>query len=418
MSDDLTKQPKPIHLGKVPIDAGQATVNIAAGITNGALTGVQSFLNSSFQWSIQQLKQLQAPPAVAELIEQSISKLEQTAKQTESTLNQAIDSTSNAMQVSRQALDTAFQAIQSSIFENVAVSSIVGESFADVITTSEIRPSFRLNGKDVSIEKVADQSSENTDLLLCVPGLFCDETMWHRFWADSNLKLQFLYARFNPGAHISDNGKALLLMIEQIADCPKFKNCKLNIITYSQGGLILRSALYQLAQKGEGHNQLLAKLGKTILISSPDGGSYIEKVGFWLGMAAESMPIWAVQLIGKIGNQRSDAMKDLSHGLIREEDWQNIDHPDRYGKQLYFGELDNVDAYQIYSIIANDDSSFSSWIGDGVVEKSSLTKLSNVFQSKQAAANGLSRSTVLNNLSHYSILESDQLKQSVNKILS
>ncbi|MBW7858217.1 MAG: alpha/beta hydrolase [Leptonema sp. (in: Bacteria)] len=388
MSDDLTQQPKPIHLGKLPIDAGQATVNLAAGITNGALSGMQSFLESSFQWSIQQLKQLQAPPAVASLIEQSINKLDQTAKQTESTLNQAISSTSNAMQASRQALDTAFQAIQSSIFENVAVSSIVGESFADVITTSEIRPSFRLNGKDVSIDEVADQSSENTDLILCVPGLFCDETMWHRFWADSNLKLQFLYVRFNPGAHISDNGKALLSMIKQLLDCPKFKGRKLNVITYSQGGLILRSALYQSAQKGESYWQ---RLNKVIFISSPDGGSYIEKLGFWLGMAAESMPVWAVQLIGKIGNQRSDAMKDLSHGIIREEDWQNIDHPDRYGKQLYFGELDNVDAYQIYSIIANDDSSLSSWIGDGVVEKSSLTKLSNVFQSKQTAGSGMSR---------------------------
>ncbi|MFB5649063.1 esterase/lipase family protein [Leptospira wolffii] len=393
-------------------------VKFAKDSSLGVLTGIRSALVGSFEWTAKSLSEISEIPSVkgtglGDFLKETGDSLRDAGDKTDQGMSKAVEATAKAMHTALLALDDADSVVKKKLFENIPISSIVGESFAGLVTTSEIQASFRLNGKDVSHEDVlADwKSSGLAKIMICVPGLFCDESLWTKNGETPlsdimrNIGYYPVFLRFNPGAHISDNGSRLLRLLHVFLDLPELSGEQVDIVSYSQGGLVFRSALYQARQ---GEFDLSSRIRKAMFISSPDGGSYIEKAGFWLGLGAEVMPVFPLQVIGFIGNQRSDAMKDLSHGIIREEDWKNGSHLSRYAKDLYFGELDAMDAYQAYSLIAEEEGDWSSWIGDGIVEKPSLTLLSEIVYRKKKDPE--KRVRLLTGMSHYQIIPSPELR--------
>ncbi|XDD49983.1 esterase/lipase family protein [Leptospira sp. WS92.C1] len=407
------------------MDLSKLLVRIAKDTSVGTLESVRSILTESFDWSSKQLSQLSDVPLIqntslSEFLSKSGESLRNAGTKTEQGLTQALTSTANAMHQALDALEMADVVVKKTLFENIPVSSIVGESFADLVTTSHIQASFRLNGKDVSFQEILKdwRESKLPRLILCVPGLFCDEGLWN---AKGEVPLSEtmkesgyypIYIRFNPGVHLSINAKSMLGLVENLLNSPEVKDITLDVISYSQGGLILRSALHQAKQKSSDFSK---KIRHALIINSPDGGSYIEKIGFWLGLGAESLPILPVSMIGFIGNQRSDAIKDLSHGIIREEDWVQNNQIQRYVKDSYFGELDDIDATQIYSLVTKEESKWSSWIGDGIVEKPSLTLLSDRVYRKKS--NPETRVHCLLETSHYQVITHPQTKKILKEVL-
>lgn len=399
-------------------------VQIAQETSTATLEGVRAFLAGSLDWSAKHLGGLAAAPLVekttlAAQIQTLSANLAAASGQASQALTSAIANTGAALQKALDALDSADGAIKRTLFENIQVASVVGDSFAGLVTTADITPSFRLNGRDASAaEVVADwKRSGLPRLILCVPGLFCDETLWgagEPALAEVMQREGYypLYVRFNPGAHISVNGRALLQLTEDLFDLADAQDQSLMAVSYSQGGLILRSALYYGKLSGA---RLPGRIQHALLVNSPDGGSYIEKLGFWLGFILESAPIAPVKLLGFIGNQRSDAMKDLSHGIIREEDWLNGEHLDRYKQELYFGELDDIMATQIYSLAAEEESLWASWIGDGIVEHPSLTLLTDrVYRKKSDPA---ARVVKLIGKSHFQVMAAAETRETLERIL-
>lgn len=445
-------------------EIGKNIVNLADQGTSRTLEGIRNLFTNSLDWSAEQLKNLSDAPLVkqselAQKLRESSEKLKATSKESSDALIKALNATSEAFGVSREFLELTKEDTRKSLFENIFISSIVGDSFADMVNTSDIKASFRRRampdekfGADISPAQAARDLKESglKRAVFCVPGLLCDEGVWsgslllndivskkEKEFNELNkpdsaqphtidnvfekLGIYPLYFRFNPGLHISQNGLGMLELIQEFFDQPEIKNTGLDIkfdmISYSQGGLVLRSALYQARQKGY---KLSNRLNKVILVSSPDGGSYLEKLGFWLGMGLENMPLPIVKTIGFIGNQRSDGIKDLSHGIIREEDWKGLEnhtggHKERYTKENYFGELDDIDAFQIYSLIYDKKDSVKSWLGDGIVEDPSLSYLSNrVYRNKKQADE---RVHCITGINHFQIIQDPQTMKILDGIL-
>ncbi|HPG30809.1 MAG TPA: hypothetical protein PLQ81_08500, partial [bacterium] len=96
------------------------------------------------------------------------------------------------------------------------------------------------------------------------------------------------YVRFNHGLHISENGRLLLELLRELRS--QLPNVKLHFLSYSIGCLITRSMMFQAKESSEGS---LKGLGKIVNIASPDMGSYLEKLGFWVGFLMEKTPITA-----------------------------------------------------------------------------------------------------------------------------
>lgn len=284
----------------------------------------------------------------------------------ENAMDSSMEHVEFAFSISSESLEIARKFAIDFIYDNKAISSILGSSHHNSYSLSHIKMSFRKKGVDISVgEAIESIIKENGKTpILYIPGLFCDETVWldkeeiveekkqvSLGLADSLLRRSYppLFIRFNHGLHTSQNGDYLLELLDEYFSQSNEPN--LHIIAYSQGGLIIRSTLYRAMQL---EKPWLNKIKKVLLISSPDGGSYLEKIGFWFGFLMEVSPDTAFKLIGMIGNMRSDGIKDLSHGVIRKEDWESSAQIRRYAMSHYYGELDNIDAYQIYSFFGGE----------------------------------------------------------------
>jgi pimeloyl-ACP methyl ester carboxylesterase len=343
-------------------------------------------------------------------------------------LELAIKVTNDAFSKALDAMDIANRHSIDFIYDNRVLSSILGSSHNSLISLTEIKMSFRSYGKDISSEEVlsAYKQSGLSKIILFIPGLFTDESLWldrtltidNRNVISSGIADDYkkrgyfpIFLRFNHGKHISDNGKELLLLLSDLLN--KDSSLRLNVFCYSIGCLVFRSTLYYAR---ENFSEISIKnIDKVIFISSPDGGSYLEKAGFWATFLMERAPTLAIQLIGIIGNLRSDAIKDLSHGVIREEDWNQFNYLSRYWQNLYFGELDNINCYQLYSSFGEENSILQEWLGDGIVELSSLTLLKeNVFLKKDRTQ---LRSTNITGNNHFTILQSGLLRKRIAEIM-
>jgi hypothetical protein len=164
---------------------------------------------------------------------------------------------------------------------------------------------------------------------------------------------------------------------------------------------VLRSALFHAKTNGLTWH---SHLGKVVFVSSPDGGSYIEKLGYIAALIMKAAPVTALKILGIIGDLRSDAIKDLSHGVIRrQEPWKDF-HVSRYFQDQYHGELEGVDAYQFYSIVAPEENSILSYFGDGIIESPSLEYLTKrVFERGDKK-----RSFLFRGKSHFDVIGSPE----------
>ena len=127
-------------------------------------------------------------------------------------------------------------------------------------------------------------------------------------------------------------------------------------------------------------------------------------------------PWFSLRAAGFIGNERSDAIKDLSHGIIRAEDWESPDHFTRYQKRRYFGELDAIDAYQIISLVAEDQTPPHAWLGDGIVETASLSLLSDMVY--RAQGEPPARVHTLYGKSHFQVVQAPETHSLLTEIFS
>lgn len=416
---------------RLPFDISKTAVNAASQLTIGTLHGIRDLLGTGMKFTGEQFQSL----AKLSLLEDTdmaiaINKAGEALLQAESSTTRgmalAITASREAFNTTLEALDLADEVTRRALFENIHVASVVGESFIGV-TVSQLKPSYRLDGEDVTIEDIINdfKKSGRKKIVICVPGLFCDEDLWSDHEnPDNPYDFEKIFEkhdrypvklRFNPGIHISENGRALLNLLSQLIQHQAFRELEQNhfdIIAYSQGGLILRSALYQ---SNLTESKLSENIRTALLIGSPDGGSYLEKFGFWVGLLLELSLIPNLQLLGQVSNRRSDAIKDLSHGVIRREDWEKKWHISRYFNELYFGELDDVDAYQLFSLISEEDDPLHSWLGDGVVETGSLMYLSERVYKKKSSPE--KRVNFLAEQSHFQVLHNRESADLLDYIL-
>lgn len=398
-------------------------------LSTGTLNGLREFLSGSMQWSGDQLAGLSKSPLAKALkadrgLEDTGRGLLQAAAITADGLSGAAEATDQAFENVRKIIHETDRQIDQVLFEHVGVASVAGASFAG-IDISKLKGSFRLNGKDAMAAEIAEdflntpESKRTKGAVLCVPGLFCDESLWTETGDPENYEKVIrnenyypVFVRFNPGNPVPENGKQLMLLLKELLATNAFHKIKFKVVSYSQGGLIFRSMLYQAKEDGF---PVSKSIDHALFVNSPDGGSFLEKFGFWMGTALEQVPVALIQIIGAIGNQRSDAMKDLSHGIIRPEDRES-GQVERYAREIYFGELDDIMATQVYSVLAEDHELWSRWFGDGIIEEPSLIRLTDkVYRQKKNPENRVHKIT---GASHFQVMGHPQTMKIFRSILS
>ena len=208
--------------------------------------------------------------------------------------------------------------------------------------------------------------------------------------------------RYNTGLHVSQNGRALADQLEQLVKAWPTAVQEINIVGYSMGGLIARSAFYYgaLAQHG-----WMAQVRKLIFVGSPHHGSMLERAGNLVDIALEVSPY--SEALARLGKIRSAGTTDLRFGNLIDEDWMGRDRfaPGADPRQpLPLPE--KVQCYAIAAMIAKEHSDLSAkLVGDGLVPLKSA--LGQHPESSRALVFAPDRQKVFYGMTHLGLLSSE-----------
>ena len=129
-----------------------------------------------------------------------------------------------------------------------------------------------------------------------------------------------VYARYNSGLHISDNGLELARQLDRLVAGWPVPVTELCVVAHSMGGLVIRSAV-QAADSG-----CLAwrrHLKRMVFLGTPHHGAPLERAGNWVDVILGSTPY--SRPFAKLGQLRSAGITDLRYGHVLRADWLGHD---------------------------------------------------------------------------------------------
>jgi len=134
-----------------------------------------------------------------------------------------------------------------------------------------------------------------------------------------------VYVRYNTGLHVSDNGRRLAAVLDQVSAGWPAEVEQIALIGHSMGGLVARSACHY--GEREGH-RWVERVRHVFCLGSPHLGAPLERAANLAGWALNRLP--ETRPFGDLFfNRRSAGIKDLRFGSCVEEDWSDCD-PDEF----------------------------------------------------------------------------------------
>jgi triacylglycerol lipase len=176
--------------------------------------------------------------------------------------------------------------------------------------------------------------------------------------------------RYNTGLHISENGKHLDALIQQLVDSWPVDVTRITLVGHSMGGLVARAATNHATAAGETWQHLVRDV---ICLGTPHAGANLEKVAhlgsrllrFW----PESRPF------GSLLDARSAGIVDLRHGYITRDEWEGQDLTGQWGlDRIAAAPLPHAEYHFVAATLgASQRHPLSSVLGDLLVHFSSAT---------------------------------------------
>jgi pimeloyl-ACP methyl ester carboxylesterase len=129
-----------------------------------------------------------------------------------------------------------------------------------------------------------------------------------------------LYLRYNTGLHISDNGRRLAELLDEVVRDWPVPVEEIALVGHSMGGLVARSACHH-------GGDWTTAVRQVFCLGAPHLGAPLEKGANALGYALARLP--ETRPLARVVNGRSVGIKDLRFGSLAEEDWCDCD-PDEF----------------------------------------------------------------------------------------
>lgn len=121
-----------------------------------------------------------------------------------------------------------------------------------------------------------------------------------------------VYASYNTGLHIADNGEALALRLQELMDTWPMPVETLTIVGHSMGGLVARAAAEHARRE---HLPWLGALRHLVFLGTPHHGAPLEQGGQWLHRALGVTPYLAPFM--RLAGVRSAGITDLRDGNLQ-----------------------------------------------------------------------------------------------------
>jgi len=212
-----------------------------------------------------------------------------------------------------------------------ALNGIWGDTLARRENRLALTMTLRSGGRDLSITRAGLRQAyphASSRLAVFIHGLCETDDAWmlggerhvpYGFRLQAELGYTPLYVRYNTGLHISENGRQLAQLLDQLAQAWPVQVQEIALIGHSMGGLVARSAChYSDGARWCGAVRHVFTLG------SPHLGAPLEQganaITYYLSKLPETRALLAAPL-----NLRSVGIKDLRYGYLVDECWQDQD---------------------------------------------------------------------------------------------
>jgi pimeloyl-ACP methyl ester carboxylesterase len=140
----------------------------------------------------------------------------------------------------------------------------------------------------------------------------------------AELGLTPVYLRYNTGLRVSENGRALARLLDDLAAAWPGGVEEVVLVGHSMGGLVARSACHYGAAEGR---RWTGAVRHVFCLGTPHLGADLEKGANALGWVLGRLP--ETRALATVLNARSAGIKDLRFGSCRDEDWSDCD-PDEF----------------------------------------------------------------------------------------
>jgi pimeloyl-ACP methyl ester carboxylesterase len=129
-----------------------------------------------------------------------------------------------------------------------------------------------------------------------------------------------LLLRYNTGLHVSENGRRLAELMDDLVAAWPVEIEEIALIGHSMGGLVARSACHHALEDGRAWTGAARQV---VSLGSPHIGSPVEQVA--------NVAAWSLAAVGETRpfatmiNARSAGIKDMRFGALVDEDWRDHD---------------------------------------------------------------------------------------------
>jgi pimeloyl-ACP methyl ester carboxylesterase len=123
-----------------------------------------------------------------------------------------------------------------------------------------------------------------------------------------------LYVRYNSGRHISENGRELARLLDDMVAAWPVGVSEITLIGHSMGALVARSACHYGAEE-----DWVSRVRHVFMLGAPHRGAPLERITNSASAALDRLP--ETRIFAKALNLRSVGVKDLCYGYLTDEDW-------------------------------------------------------------------------------------------------
>jgi pimeloyl-ACP methyl ester carboxylesterase len=129
-----------------------------------------------------------------------------------------------------------------------------------------------------------------------------------------------VFIRYNTGRHISENGRSLCQLMDQVVAAWPVEVEQIAVVGHSMGGLVSRSACQRASQDGAGW---VRRVRHVVSLGTPHMGAPLEQGVHWLSAGLAALP--ETRPFADFLRRRSGGIRDLRQGSLVDEDWRGCD---------------------------------------------------------------------------------------------
>jgi len=129
-----------------------------------------------------------------------------------------------------------------------------------------------------------------------------------------------VYVRYNSGLHISQNGRCLSELIDELVAAWPVEVERIALVGHSMGGLVARSACHCGIEDGA---SWVALVRHSVSLGTPHMGAPLEQAVHVLSAGLAALP--ETRPFANFLRRRSGGIRDLRQGSLVDEDWTDRD---------------------------------------------------------------------------------------------